>query len=121
MSLRPGKGAYLVMTPPQPQTEDIRRDLQATLAARREMGTGYDDQFLDALVEKLTAQVRQEIATAPRPQQQSSKLSNEQRTGVAICSLVFGIPLIAIATTGGLTYILVIAAMIALINLFASR
>jgi hypothetical protein len=85
------------------------------------MGTGYDDQFLDALVEKLTAQVRQEIATAPRPQQQSSKLSNEQRTGVAICSLVFGIPLIAIATTGGLTYILVIAAMIALINLFASR
>jgi hypothetical protein len=109
------------MTPPQPQADDIRRDLQATLAARREMGTGYDDQFLDALVEKLTAQVRQEIATAPRPQQQSSKLSNEQRTGVAICSLVFGIPLIAIATTGGLTYILVIAAMIALINLFASR
>lgn len=110
-----------MMTPPQPQTDDIRRDLQASLAARRELGTEYDEHFLNALVEKLSAQVRQEIAAAPRVQQPSSKLSNEQRTGVAICSLVFGIPLFAIATTGGMPYILAIVAMIVLINLFASR
>jgi hypothetical protein len=105
----------------QPQTEDIKRDLQATLAARHELGTSYDDQFLDALVEKLSAQVRQEIAQAPRVQRPSSTLSNDQRTGVAICSLIFGIPLFAIATTGGFPYILAIVAMIVLVNLLASR
>lgn len=111
-----------MMTPPQQhQTDDIRRDLQASLAARRELGTEYDEHFLNALVEKLSAQMRQEIATAPRPTAPSSKLSRDQRTGVAICSLIFGIPLIAIASTGGMPFILTVVAMIAIINFFASR
>lgn len=57
------------MTPQTPQTaqtsyaaqaaqEDIRRDLQASLEARRELGPEYDQHFLDALVEKLTRQVQ---------------------------------------------------------------
>jgi hypothetical protein len=114
-----------MMTPPQPHTEDVRRDLQATLAARRELGTSYDDHFLDALVEKLSAQVRQEIATAPRVQQPSNKLSPEQRTGVAICSLIFGIPIIAIALGAGGAfaplYFLAALGLLALVNLLAAR
>lgn len=123
-----------MMTPPQQQpqtdetrrqlaqTDDIRRDLQATLEARRELGPGYDEQFLNALVEKLTATVRQQIATAPRPPAPNNHLGRDQRTAIAICSLIFSIPLIAIGGgIAGLTGILLVAAMVVLVNLFAAR
>jgi hypothetical protein len=86
------------MTPSLPRHEpsdDFGRELQATLAARREIGQEYDDQFVARLADQLTARVRQEAARAPRPHHLG--LSPEQRTAVAICSLVFGIPLTAIA------------------------
>lgn len=109
------------MVPSQGQTDDIKRDLQATLAARRELGTKYDDHFLNALAEKLTAQVRQDVAQAPRTPEPSNKLSRDQRTAVAICSLVFGIPIIAISISGGALYFLGAIALIALVNLLAAR
>jgi len=113
------------MTPPQQQPDDIKRDLQATLAARRELGTEYDDHFINALVEKLTAQVRQEMTSVPRAQQPSNKLTHDQRTGVAICSLIFGIPIIAITLgAGGMfapLYFLTAIGMILLINVLAAR
>ncbi|HEX8998165.1 MAG TPA: hypothetical protein VF812_19230 [Ktedonobacterales bacterium] len=110
-----------MMTPPQPQTEDIKRDLQATLAARRELGGEYDDHFLSALAEKLTAQARQEIANTPRPHEPSNRLSRDQRTGLAICSLIFGIPIIAISISAGPFYFIVAIGLIALLNVLASR
>jgi hypothetical protein len=83
--------------PPESQSDqhDLTREVQATLAARHELGPEYDDQFIQRLVERLTAQVRQEVARAPRAR--ASGLAPDQRTGVAICSLIFGIPLVAIA------------------------
>ncbi|HKT37669.1 MAG TPA: hypothetical protein VJR48_04810 [Ktedonobacterales bacterium] len=113
-----------MMTPPQqqPQTDDIRRDLQASLEARRELGPGYDEQFLNALVEKLTASVHQQIASAPRPPAPSNHLGRDQRTAIAICSLIFAIPLIAIAgDIAQLTGIVAVALMVALVNFFAAR
>jgi hypothetical protein len=79
---------------PRQNPEDLKRELQATLAARHELGDAYDDQFIERLVERLTAQVRQEVALAPRPR--STALSAKERVPIAICSLVFGIPLVAI-------------------------
>lgn len=79
----------------QPNTQDLQRELQATLSARRDLGPEYDDQFIARLTEQLTARVRQEVALAPRPR--PTALSPEQRTTIAICSLIFGIPLVAIA------------------------
>ncbi|HEY8325997.1 MAG TPA: hypothetical protein VIG77_15970 [Ktedonobacterales bacterium] len=113
-----------MMTPPQqqPQTDDIRRDLQASLEARRELGPGYDEHFLNALVEKLTASVHQQVASAPRPQAPSSHLGRDQRTAIAICSMIFAIPLIAIAADAAqLTGIIAVVVMVALVNFFASR
>jgi hypothetical protein len=113
-----------MMTPPQqqPQTDDIRRDLQASLEARRELGPGYDEHFLNALVEKLTASVHQQVATTPRPQAPSNRLGNEPRTAIAICSMIFAIPLIAIAADAAqLTGIIAVVIMVALVNFFASR
>lgn len=76
-------------------TEDLKRELQATLAARHELGNAYDDQFIERLVERLTAQVRQEVARTPQPR--SNALAAKDRVAITICSLIFGIPLVAIA------------------------
>lgn len=86
----------MLPTPAQSQnTEDFKRELQATLAARHELGNAYDDQFIERLVERLTTQVRQEVARTPQPR--SNALAAKDRMALAICSLIFGIPLVAIA------------------------
>ncbi|HEV2457166.1 MAG TPA: hypothetical protein VGS80_02295 [Ktedonobacterales bacterium] len=103
---------------PQPNTDDIKRELQATLAARREVGSGYDEQFIERLVQQLTAQIRRDVANAPKPKSQA--LSSDQRTGLAICSIIFLIPLIAIA--GGmfqLAGVAIVCAAVFGINLMA--
>ncbi len=110
-----------MMTPPQHSADETKRDVQATLAARRELGPEYDDHFLSQLVERLTAQVHREVANAPRASAPSNKLSRDQRTAVAICSLVFAIPLVAISIAGGPFYFVVTLAMIGLINVLAAR
>ncbi len=92
--------------------EDIRRDLQASLEARRELGPGYDDQFLDALVEKLNRQMQQTQQTHV-----DSGKRSENALALAICSLIFGIPFVAIAGGEvGLVGIIVVAAMIFGVN-----
>lgn len=114
------------MTTPQSQRaqrEDLRRDLEATLEARREMGPSYDDEFLDALVERLQLQQR----PAPPPPARSDGMPPGQRLALAICSLIFGIPLVAIAAgisnsiAGGLVGITVVCLAILGVNYFASR
>jgi hypothetical protein len=104
----------------QPDPQDLNHELQATLSARRELGPEYDDQFIARLSEQLTAQVRRDIANAPR--QHSSALSTEQRTAIAICSLIFGIPLVAIAggVAGGIGLAVAFVALV-LVNLAAAR
>lgn len=102
----------------QPDPHDLAREIQATLAARHELGSQYDDQFIQRLVEQLTAQVRQEVARAPRAR--PSGLAADQRTGIAICSLIFGIPLVAIAGgIGGPVGLAVAFVAIVLINIAA--
>lgn len=106
------------------QRQDLQRDVAATLEAQRELGPDYDDHFVQSLTERMMAQVRQEMAKTPAPRapKANSKLSQGQRTAVAICSLIFAIPLVAIVGGEGLglTGIVIVAAMIALINYFAS-
>ena len=93
--------------------EDIRRDLQASLEARRELGPGYDDHFLDALVEKLNRQVQQ------TQQNQVVKSENsEHALALAICSLVFAIPIVAITSAIiGPVGLIVACAMIVGVNI----
>jgi hypothetical protein len=105
---------------PQPNADEVAHEVRATLEARRELGAEYDAHFIRRLAEQLTAQVRQEVARAPRPR--SGALSADQRTAVAICSLVFGIPLVAIAGAVAGAFGLVVAfAGLVLINLAAGR
>ncbi len=109
----------MMPTPAQQQNpEDFKRELQASLVARHELGTAYDDQFIDRLVERLTAQVRQEVARAPQPH--SNALSARERVPIAICSLIFGIPLVAIGGgVGGPFGLLIAFVALVLINVAA--
>lgn len=97
---------------PQQDPADLKHELQATLAARREMGPAYDEQFLDKLVERLTRQM-QPAQPAPLP---ANAPVASQRTAVAICSLIFGIPLVAITLSAGFWAFLLIVLMILGIN-----
>ena len=104
---------------PQPDPHDLKRELEATLAARREMGPEYDEHFIARLADQLTAQVRQEVARLPAPR--PSALSSQQRTAIAICSLVFGIPLVAISGgIGGPVGLLIAFVALVLINFFVN-
>lgn len=42
-------------------SDSIKRELQATLAARQDVGPGYDDHFLDSIVDCLKTEVAQEM------------------------------------------------------------
>jgi hypothetical protein len=101
----------------QPQ-EDIKRDIQATLGARREVGPEFDEQFISALAERLTQQVAQERRALPAAH---NTLHADQRTALAIVSLIFMIPLIAIASGNGLAGIALVSAAIVFVNVAAAR
>ena len=49
MSMQPTPPTQPTRIPP-PDADDLRRDLEATLTARRELGTGYDQQFIEPLL-----------------------------------------------------------------------
>lgn len=100
------------------ERDNLSRELQAALAAREELGPAYDEHFAQALADKILAQVRREVAAAKPPK--SRGLSRDQRTGLAICSLIFLIPLVAIlgGMFGGWGAAGAIAAVLAL-NLLA--
>jgi hypothetical protein len=100
-------------------SNEIRHDVEATLSARRELGPEYDDHFIDTLTERLVQRARQEVQRTPAPHQ---GLAPDQRVAVAICSLIFGIPLVAIATgIAGWPGLLLVCLMILGVNFAASR
>lgn len=99
-------------------SNEIRHDVEATLSARRELGPEYDDHFIDTLTARLVQRARQEVQRTPVPHQ---GLAPEMRVAVAICSLIFGIPLVAIAGGAGLPGLIVVALMIVGVNFAASR
>jgi hypothetical protein len=107
----------------QEQQDDLQRDVHAALEARHELGPAYDEHFAKQLTERMMAQVRREMAQTPRPAapRVSNKLDRSQRTAVAICSLIFAIPLIAIGAgiLGPLGFVGAIA-LVAVINFFSA-
>lgn len=91
--------------------ELVRRDeAQAALEARRELGVEYEDQLVDALVEKIEQRLAER--QPPKPPNPAA---------VAIPSLALSIPLLAIAGVfTGLPGVIVVCAAIVLVNLAAS-
>jgi len=92
----------------------VKRELEATLAARRELGPDYDPHLVDAFVEKVTTRLSAQLTQMQRQVKQARPAeapSHDQRLGLAIVSIVMLIPLTGIvlgtgAGTGGLALLL---------------
>ena len=115
-------------------SDEIKRELKATLAARHEVGAAYDDQFVEAFMDKLGAKVAQELqargdlrpALAPAPPRPVFRLTTEHRLKIALVSLLLCPAILFCALLGSNPYTtntsvlqvcLVLFALILLVNL----
>lgn len=87
------------------ESQELKKELAATLDARRELGPEYEAALVDSFVEKVDTQVRRRLAEerlsaargGPHRPAQSPDGNFGERFGFAIVTLVLAIPLSAIA------------------------
>src|ERR1041385_1273405 len=74
----------------QVDTDELERELRATLAAHREVGPNYDDPLIEAFMQKLNQQLV--MATSHQPEHQQMPAHEEgRRRGAAISLLTMSI------------------------------
>jgi hypothetical protein len=74
----------------QVDTDELERELRATLAARREVGPNYDDHLIEAFMQKLNQQLV--VATSHQPEQrQMPAQDGRRRRGAALSLLAMSI------------------------------
>lgn len=108
---------------------DLRKELDATLQTRKELGPEYESELVESFLEKLDKNVERrvrrqlaeqqvQVARGARPPRRESGSGDFwERFGVAALSLVLAVPLSAIATgTAGLPGLLVCWAGIVGVN-----
>ena len=102
--------------------DDVRTDVEATVAARREVGAELEPQLVDGFLERLERRIEERIGEQ-RPQASQVEAGDRQRSFVlAMVSLGTGIPISAIAVeNGGLPGLLIAWAGIVLVNFVAGR
>jgi hypothetical protein len=96
---------------------DLRKDLDATVRARRELGDDYDSALVDSFLEKVEQRIdeavdrrvrrqlaEQQMVTARGARRPKDTDSWAERFGLAVISLVLAVPLSAIAgALGGMS------------------
>lgn len=73
----------------QVDTDELERELRATLAAHREVGPDYDDQLIEAFMQKLNQQLV--IASSHQPEQLMPAQEERRRRGVALSLLAMSV------------------------------
>ncbi|MEU9718479.1 hypothetical protein [Streptomyces sp. NPDC047976] len=91
---------------------ELKKDLAATLEARRELGPEYEAALVDSFVDKVDTQVRRRLAeerllqarggTGGQGPGGSPVSAFGERFGFAIVTLVLAVPLSAIGVTQGI-------------------
>jgi hypothetical protein len=100
---------------------ETRQELEATLAARSELGPAHDANLIDGFVERLDARLAERRPARP-PKALDPTVSVGVRFALTVVSLIAGIPITAIALTqSGLAALVVAWAGIVLVNLVFSR
>jgi hypothetical protein len=99
-----------------------REEVAASLAAGRDLGPDYDQAVADSLVDQLDRIVEERVRTRVAEQvdarTQASEARHEARTSVAIASLIFAVPLSAIAAgTAGVVGLILTWVGIVLVNI----
>lgn len=91
---------------------ETRDELQAAIAARRELGAELEPQVIDGFVERIEKRI----------DERAQELSPRPQTRLALGSLVFAIPSLGIAGgIAGLPGIALVCLAIVLVNLIAAR
>jgi hypothetical protein len=99
---------------------DPRSELEATLAARRELGPDHDEELISGFLERLEHRVGDRRPGAPK--RSDATVSQGMRFTLTLVSLVVGIPITAIALTqSGLAALAIAWAGIVLVNLVFAR
>jgi hypothetical protein len=89
----------------RPPSVELHRDVEAALAARRDLGPEYDDQIAAGLAERIDELVAIRLADARTDvserqlDREDERSSRTQRFVLGIISLGAGIPVTAIAAT----------------------
>ncbi|MGW5850024.1 hypothetical protein ACWFQ8_19080 [Streptomyces sp. NPDC055254] len=113
-------------------TQELKKELDATLDARRELGPEYEAALVDSFVEKVDTQVRRRLAEerlaaargdGPAARSATGDANFGERFGFAVITLVLAIPLSAVGATqaGGLEGLLVTWAGIVGVNFIHAR
>jgi hypothetical protein len=99
----PGQPPY--RQPPRKPSEDMRRDAEAALAARMELGPEYNEYVAAGLAERVeeiaearAAELRQQALEASRAQA-AEQGGRGRQFALAIVSMVMGIPITAISAS----------------------
>ena len=102
------------------EQQDFRHELEATLAAREEIGEELEPQLVDRFADRVEAEIdRRASEKAARQRQLPRGAHNAPMIPLALGSLGLSIPLIAIAGgTAGLGGIVVVCIAIVLVNFF---
>lgn len=98
--------------------EDLvpRDELEAALAARRELGPEYETEIANSLAERIEERLEARLRERVPVRRGTPPLA------LAVISMAFAIPLLGIAAgTAGLPGIVAVCTAIVLVNLFAAR
>ncbi|MFC9325497.1 hypothetical protein [Kitasatospora sp. NPDC057015] len=107
--------------------DELRRDLEAAVQTRKELGAEYESEIVDSFLARIDARLDARIAqrTADRPEYPAAERERRRgrgsRFGLSVVSLVMGIPLTAIASeSAGITGLVVSWAGIVGVNVSAA-
>ena len=101
----------------QREADGAREELHAILSARHELGTEYNDELADMLMERLDAVIDRRVEARLQDVSGSDMLS----LVVPICSFIFAIPATAIvASLTGFVGVAFVWAAVVLVNILYS-
>ncbi|MCX4526190.1 MULTISPECIES: hypothetical protein [unclassified Streptomyces] len=111
------------------ERQELKRDLDAALDARRELGPEYESALVESFVERVDTQVRRRLAEERLVAARGGAVSGPpgagtfaERFGFAVVTLVLAIPLTAIgAAHAHLSGLLVVWAGIVGVNFIHAR
>lgn len=108
--------------PPAPRSTEAARELRYHLEALRELGPEYSEAAAAAFLEKIDRLIDAKLAARLADLEQTRRKTAEEATRRLILTLVFGIPLTAIAGgTAGTPGVVALWAALVLIQILLRR
>lgn len=110
------------MSEPEPKPPVPREEVEALVAARRELPEGHDQELIDTFMEKVSAEIDARVDERLAEQDDEEYGYDPGQIGVAIGSIALGIPVTAVAgSTAELPGIVVAWIGIIVVNVLYAR